>query len=90
MNNVLITYQVEKTLSMDLDVVIDAVIKDLEHPTKFDLYEIQCLFSDNMEDYLRKLNIIDESDDLPYYVQDDVLAAFTDRLLELYPKLNEA
>lgn len=89
MNNVLITYQVEKTLSMDLDVVIDAVIKDLEHPTEFDLYEIQCLFGDNMEDYLRKLNIIDESDDLPYYVQDDVLSAFTDRLLELYPELNE-
>lgn len=74
---------------MDLDVVIDTVIKDLEHPTEFDLYEIQCQFDDNMEDYLRKLNIIDESDDLPYYVQDDVLAAFTDRLLELYPELNE-
>lgn len=70
---------------MDLDEVIDAVIKDSE----FDLFTLQCVFGDNMGYYLEKLNIINDSSVLSEYVQDEIFEKFTSRVLERYPELDE-
>lgn len=90
MYRILITYKiiVERDLFMDLDEVIDAVIKDLDD-SEFDLFTLQCAFRDNMGYYLEKLNIINDSGVLPEYVQDEVFEKFTSRVLERYPELDE-
>lgn len=44
MHRISVTYEiiVERDLSMDLDEVIDAVIKDLDNDSEFDLFTLQC------------------------------------------------
>lgn len=45
MHRISVTYEiiVERDLSMDLDEVIDTVIKDLDD-SEFDLFTLQCVF----------------------------------------------
>lgn len=74
---------------MDLDEVIDAVIKDLDNDSEFGLFTLQCVFGDNMGYYLEKLNIINDSSVLSEYVQDEIFEKFTSRVLERYPELDE-
>lgn len=84
MHRISVTYEiiVEKDLSMDLDEVIDAVIKDLDNDSEFDLFTLQCVFGDNIGYYLEKLNIINDSSVLSEYVQDEIFEKFTSRVLE--------
>lgn len=92
MHRISVTYEVtvEKDLSMDLDEIIDAVIKDLDNDSEFNLYTLQCMFGDNMGYYLENLNIINDLSVLSDYVQDEIFEKFTSRVLERYPELNES
>ena len=57
MHRISVTYEiiVERDLSLDLDEVIDAVIKDLDNDSEFDLFTLQCVFGDNMGILLREI-----------------------------------
>lgn len=90
MHRISVTYEitVEKDLSMDMDEVIDAVVKDLDNDSEFSLFTLQCAFGDNIGYYLEKLNIINDSSVLSEYVQDEIIEEFTNRVSERYPELD--
>lgn len=90
MHRISVTYEitVEKDLSIDMDEVIDAVVKDLDNDSEFSLFTLQCAFEDNIGYYLEKLNVINDSSVLSEYVQDEILEKFTNRMLERYPELD--
>lgn len=75
MHRISVTYEiiVERDLSMDLDEVIDAVIKDLDNDSEFDLFTLQCVFGDNMGYYLEKFkHKLMTQVFLSEYVQDEI------------------
>lgn len=92
MHNISVTYEVviEKEVSIDLDRVIEAVLNDLrEDSDDFDLFTIDCQFGDNIEYYLNKLGIIDESVELSDYALDEIYDKFMERMAETHPEFSE-
>lgn len=92
MRNISVTYEVvlEKELSIDLDRVIELVLNDIRKDSNdFDLFSIGCQFGDNIEYYLNKLGIIDESVELPDYTLDEIYDKFMERVLEMHPEFAE-
>lgn len=92
MYNIPITYEVviEKEVSIDLDKVIKAVLNDLkENSNSLNLFDISCRFGDNIEYYLNKLGIIDESVELSDYTLDDIYDKFMERVSETHPEFSE-
>ena len=92
MHNISVTYEVviEKEVSIDLDRVIEAVLNDLrEDSDDFDLFAIDCQFGDNIEYYLNKLGMIDESVELSNYALDEIYDKFMERMAETRPEFSE-
>lgn len=93
MNNTLITYEtvVTKELYIDIDKVIDLAISDIKNKpdSTVSLFRLQCIFWDKIDCYLRKLNLLGDSGELPEEAIDNIYDAFTNRILELYPELDE-
>lgn len=91
MHNISVTYEVvvEKELFIDLDKVIEAVLNDLkEDSDDFGLFDISCQFGDNVEHYLNKLGIIDESIELGNYTLDEIYDKFMERVEETHPEFS--
>lgn len=62
MHNISVTYEVVIEKEVSIDRVIEAILNDLrEDSDDFDLFAIDCQFGDNIEYYLNKLGMIDES-----------------------------
>lgn len=66
MHNITVTYEtvVTKKLSLDIDQVIDLVVEDTKKDAdgeEMSLFDLQCVFGDNMNYYLEKLGLIKDS-----------------------------
>ena len=94
MHNITVTYEtvVTKKLSLDIDQIIDTVIKDTKNDAdgeKISLFDLQCVFGDNMSYYLEELGFIKDPEELSEYTEDEIFKKFTSRVLERYPELDE-
>lgn len=94
MHNITVTYEtvVTKKLSLDIDQIIDTVIKDTKNDAdgeKISLFDLQCVFGDNMSYYLEELGLIKDPEELSEYTEDEIFKKFTSRVLERYPELDE-
>lgn len=52
------------------------------------LFDLQCVFGDNMNYYLEKLGLIKDSEELSDYAEDEIFEEFTSRIIERYPELD--
>ena len=94
MHNITVTYEtvVTKKLPLDIDQIIDVVVEDTKNYAdgeKISLFDLQCVFGDNMSYYLKELGLIKDSEELPEYAEDEIFKEFTNRILERYPELDE-
>lgn len=95
MHNITVTYEtvVTKKLSLDIDQIIDTVVKDTKNDAdgeKISLFDLQCVFGDNMSCYLEELGLIKDPEELSEYAEDEIFEEFTNRILERYPELDES
>lgn len=93
MHNITVTYEtvVTKKLSLDIDQVIDLVVENTKKDAdgeEMSLFDLQCVFGDNMNYYLEKLGLIKDSEELSDYAEDEIFEEFTSRIIERYPELD--
>lgn len=93
MHNITITYEtvVTKKLSLDIDQIIDLTVEDTKKSAdgkEISLFDLQCVFGDNMNYYLEKLGLIKKPEELSDYAEDEIFDKFTSRILERYPELD--
>ena len=75
-----------RELSFDIDELIKYVVDDLrKEDKKISLYSICPIFGDNIEYYLEKSGIIDESVELSEEDLDSIYDEFYERADKLYP-----
>lgn len=92
MYNIPIIYEVilTKEASIDIDLLIDLVIKEAkEDNIELCLSDIMFIFDDNLYYYLMQMEELEDVNNLPTYVEDEIYSKFTTRLLERFPELNE-
>lgn len=89
MHNITVTYEtvVTKKLSLDIDLVVEDTKKDADGE-EMSLFDLQCVFGDNMNYYLEKLGLIKDSEELSDYAEDEIFEEFTSRIIERYPELD--
>ena len=61
MHNITVTYETVVTKKLSLDQVIDLVVEDTKKDAdgeEMSLFDLQCVFGDNMNYYLEKLGLI--------------------------------
>lgn len=83
------TVTIEEEISFDLDKVIEAILTTLrEDSNEINLINIDNEWCANIEYYLYKLGIIDDSVELSDDTLDEVYEGVMKRLSEIYPKIS--